>query len=162
MQLFLSYSSADRIPVIAVQKLLHARGINTFLDRDNLVSGLAWPQALEQALRAVDAVAVFIGRELGGWQKRELWFALDRQVREEKEGRAFPVIPVLLKGADLTPGFLFLNTWIDLRGGLNGVFATEALNAFEQSIKATEPVRHREDSAARVVELAAICPYRGL
>ena len=111
MQLFLSFNSADRTSVIAVQKLLQARGITTFLDRDNLVSGLAWPQALEQALRAVDGVVVFIGRELGGWQKRELWFALDRQVREEKEGRAFPVIPVLLQGADVTPGFLFLNTW---------------------------------------------------
>ena len=164
MQLFLSFNSADRTSVIAVQKLLQARGITTFLDRDNLVSGLAWPQALEQALRAVDGVAVFIGRELGGWQKREMWFALDRQVREEKEGRAFPVIPVLLQGADLTPGFLFLNTWIDLRRGLDGVFTAEALNAFEQAIKATKPVRHCEDSAARVVEhpAAAICPYRGL
>ena len=37
-----------------------------------------------------------------------MWFALDRQVREEKEGRPFPVIPVLLHGADLTPSFLFL------------------------------------------------------
>jgi hypothetical protein len=109
MQLFLSYSSAYRTSVMAVQKLLQARGITTFLDRDNLVSGLAWPQALEQALRAVDGVAVFIGGELGGWQKREMWFALDRQVREEKEGRAFPVIPVLLQGADLTPGFQVWN-----------------------------------------------------
>ena len=109
MQLFLSYNSADRIPVIAVQELLQARGINTFLDRDNLVSGLPWPQALEQALRAVNGVAVFIGCELGGWQKREMWFALDRQVRKEKEGRPFPVIPVLLHGADLTPSFLFIN-----------------------------------------------------
>src|SRR6516164_9388001 len=164
MQLFLSYSSADRIPVIAVQKLLQARGINTFLDRDNLVSGLPWPQALEQALRAVNGVAVFIGCELGGWQKREMWFALDRQVREEKEGRPFPVIPVLLHGADLTPGFLFLNTWIDLRRGLDDVFTAEAPSAFEQAIKATKPVRHYEASAVRVVEYpaATICPYRGL
>src|SRR6516164_8645416 len=164
MQLFLSYSSADRTSVIAVQKLLQGRGINTFLDRSNLVSGLPWPQALEQALRAVNGVAVFIGCELGGWQKREMWFALDRQVRQEKEGRLFPVIPVLLHGADLTPGFLFLNTWVDLRRGLDDVFTAEALSVFEQAIKATQPVRHYEDSAVRVVEYpaATICPYRGL
>ena len=149
MQLFLSFNSADRTSVITVQKLLQARGITTFLDRDNLVSGLAWPQALEQALRAVDGVAVFIGCELGGWQKREMWFALDRQVREEKEGRAFPVIPVILQGADLTPGFLFLNTWIDFRGGLDGVFTAEALDAFEQAIKATKPVKRCGDSAGK-------------
>src|SRR5580658_4215333 len=112
LQLFLSYNSADRTSVIAVQKLLEARGITTFLDRDNLGPGLLWPQALEEGLRDVRAVAVFIGRELGGWQKREMWFALDRQVREEKQNRAFPVIPVLLQGADMTPAFLFLNTWI--------------------------------------------------
>ena len=35
-----------------------------------------------------------------------MWFALDRQVRREKQGCPFPVIPVLLPGADLTPGFL--------------------------------------------------------
>ena len=66
MRLFLSYNSADRTSVITVQKLLEARGITTFLDRDNLVSGLAWPHALEQALRAVDGVAVFIGP--GAWR----------------------------------------------------------------------------------------------
>jgi hypothetical protein len=84
--LFLSYNSVDRVSVLAVQKLLAARGITTFLDRDQLVPGLPWPAALEQGLHDVRAVAVFIGRELGGWQKREMWFALDRQVREERQG----------------------------------------------------------------------------
>src|SRR5215472_6761301 len=95
-QLFLSYNSVDRPSVVAVQKLLKARGVTTFLDRDQLVPGLPWPLALEEGLRGVCAVAVFIGRELGGWQKREMWFALNRQVREEKRDRRFPVIPVLL------------------------------------------------------------------
>ena len=117
--------------------------------------GLPWPQALEEALRAVRAVAVFIGRELGGWQKREMSFALDRQVRDEKQGRAFPVIPVLLAGADLTPGFLFLNTWIDLRGGLDGAVAAEALDGFERAITSTQPAQPSERAVV-------ICPYRGL
>jgi hypothetical protein len=90
------------------------------------VAGFPWPKALEEGLSGVRGVAVFIGRELGGWQKREMWFALDRQVREEKQGRAFPVIPVLLQGADLTPAFLFTNTWIDLRGGLDAAVTGDA------------------------------------
>ena len=98
LTLFLSYTSVDRPSVVAIQNLLAARGITTFLDRDQLSPGLPWPVALEEGLRGVRAVAVFIGRELGGWQKREMWFALDRQVREEKRGHPFPVIPVLLKG----------------------------------------------------------------
>ncbi|HUD67210.1 MAG TPA: TIR domain-containing protein [Candidatus Sulfotelmatobacter sp.] len=155
--LFLSYNSVDRQSVVAVQKLLAARGITTFLDRDQLVPGLPWPTALEEGLRSVRAVAVFIGRELGGWQKREMWFALDRQVREEKQGHPFPVIPVLLAGADLTPSFLFTNTWIDLRGGVDTVAVAEPLDAFEHAINASMCAQPPPAERA-----AALCPYRGL
>jgi WD40 repeat protein len=155
--LFLSYNRADRHGVVAVQKLLAARGITTFLDRDQLVPGLPWPKALEEGLRGVRAVAVFIGRELGGWQKREMWFALDRQVREEKQGHPFPVIPVLLAGADLTPSFLFTNTWIDFRGGLDTVSVAEPLQAFEHAINVSTCAPPQLADRA-----AALCPYRGL
>jgi len=155
--LFLSYNSIDRPSVVALQKLLTARGIGTFLDRDQLVPGLPWPSALGEGLRGVSAVAVFIGRELGGWQKREMWFALDRQVIEEKQGRAFPVIPVLLAGADLTPSFLFANTWIDLRAELDSLAVAEQLDAFERAISAIVPAT---TSAAE--RAAPLCPYRGL
>jgi len=137
--------------------LLHARGIATFLDRDRLAPGLPWPAALEEGLRGVEAVVIFIGQELGGWQKREMWFALDRQVREEKQGHPFPVIPVLPAGADLTPSFLFTNTWIDLRDGLDSVAGAEPLEAFERAITATGPA-----TAAAADRAAALCPYRGL
>src|ERR1700730_16593419 len=85
MQLFLSYSSADRTSVLAFQKLLQARGITTFLDRDNLVSGLAWPQALEQALRAVDGVAVFRPRAWRMAKARDVVRA--RPAGARREGR---------------------------------------------------------------------------
>jgi len=155
--LFLSYNSVDRPSVVALQKLLKVRGITTFLDRDQLAPGLPWPAALEEALRSVRAVAVFIGRELGGWQKREMFFALDRQVREEKQGHPWPVIPVLLAGADLTASFLFLNTWIDLRGGLGSVAVAETVDAFERAITAAA-------LASRILAEPAtgLCPYRGL
>jgi WD40 repeat protein len=152
--LFLTYNRADQSTVVAVQRLLKARGVATFLDRDQ-VPGLPWPVALEEALRGASAVAVFLGRELGGWQKREMWFALDRQVREEKERQPFPVIPVLLPGADLTPGFLFSCTWIDLRDGLDAANLPESLDLFERSIDATGP-------AAPAERATSLCPYRGL
>src|SRR5689334_7143089 len=102
-KVFLSYNSADRLAVEAIRRLIEAHGISTFFDREDLRVGLPWPHALEEALQAASAVAVFIGRELGGWQKREIGFALDLQIRQEKQGKSFPVIPVLIPGADLTP-----------------------------------------------------------
>ena len=47
----LSYHSPDHGSVHTIQQLLEARGIATFLDRENLVAGLPWPHALEEALR---------------------------------------------------------------------------------------------------------------
>ena len=150
--LFLSYHTPDRDAVRTVQHLLEARGIRTFLDRDQLVPGLPWPQALESALRNVRAVAVFLSREeLGTWQKRELWYALDRQAREEQGERAFPVIPVLLPDADPTSGFLFLNTWVDLRRDLTD---PEALDALIRAVQG--------DTATQADGRVGLCPYRGL
>jgi formylglycine-generating enzyme required for sulfatase activity len=151
--LFISYHSPDREAVSTVRELLKARGIESFLDREQLVAGRPWPQALEEALKNVRAVAVFLGHNgLGLWQKREMWFALDRQVQEERAGRAFPVIPVLLPGADLTAGFLFLNTWVDLRQGTG---ESEALDTLVHAI-------HGEQVAPAVEIPSKLRPYRGL
>ena len=43
------YKNFDRPSVVALLNVLDVRGIGTFLDRDNLVAGLTWPQGLEQA-----------------------------------------------------------------------------------------------------------------
>jgi hypothetical protein len=46
-------------------------------------------------------VAVFIGRELGGWQRREMVFALDRQVREEKQSQGQALVTACLGAISL-------------------------------------------------------------
>src|SRR4051794_71501 len=94
---FLSYYNADRAAALELDEALRARGLSTFLDRRQLVSGLPWPEALEQGLGECRAVAVLIGPHgMGVWQKKEMYFSLDRQAREKNQGRDFPVIPVLL------------------------------------------------------------------
>ena len=118
VDVFLSYNRLDHDDVDAFCAQLRARGIHAFLDRDSLTPGLPWPQALESALISARAVAVFLGPNgLGGWQQREMWFALDLQEAARKAARIYPVIPVLLKGADPAPSFLMTNTAIDLRSG---------------------------------------------
>lgn len=139
--LFLSYNHVDREAVLAVQCYLQRRGVSTFLDSDNLPLGLPWLVALYNAIQHVRAVAVFIGKAgLGNWQMREISLSLDRQVREEKSSCQFPVIPVLLPEAYLEGafGFLLLNTWVDLRGGLDGAGPLDAMaHAINQSENST-------------------------
>ncbi|MEO8628156.1 MAG: toll/interleukin-1 receptor domain-containing protein, partial [Betaproteobacteria bacterium] len=147
--LFLSYSSRDRSKVRSIKTRLEARNVPTFFDENNLRAGQNWPQALEQALRDSVGVIVFVGQQIGNWQWPEIGFALDRQASE----KTFPVIPVLLEGADTSRSFLFLNTWIDMRGdGLTD----DAI--FEKLIDA---VRHPAVQSAQPAQLE-FNPYRGL
>jgi hypothetical protein len=113
---FFSYQSGDHAAVETVARRLAAAGLRVFLDRWYLTVGQPWPQALEAALGSCGAVAVFLGGAgMGKWQQREQYLALDRQTRDE----GFPVIPVLLPGADPPLGFLSLGTWVDLRDGVD-------------------------------------------
>jgi energy-coupling factor transporter ATP-binding protein EcfA2 len=146
--LFLSFNSQDRAKVRAVHGSLKQRGVDTFFDEQNLRAGQNWPQALQEALNDCAAVAVFVGREIGRWQWPEIGFALDRQASE----KTFPVIPVLLDGADTSRSFLFLNTWIDLRG--ERFSDAETLNRL---IDAAAGSGANEPGA-----LIDINPYRGL
>jgi hypothetical protein len=98
-------------------------------------------------------VAIFLGQhEMGLWQKRETWFALDRQVQEERAGRKFPVVPILLDGLEPAAGFLFLNTWVDLCHDLTD---PEALDALSRAVRG-------EPAAGSTDQRADLCPYRGL
>lgn len=134
---FLSYKHSDRETVLLVRRWLAERGISSYIDIENLPIGLPWPVALYNAIQEVRAVAVFLGKAgLGSWQMREVSLSLDRQVREETCSYRFPVIPVLLPGADPEGvfGSLLLNTWVDLRDGID---AAETLDELAHAIKST-------------------------
>jgi WD40 repeat protein len=152
--LFLSYNGVDRPAVLTVQRRLEEAGVRTFLDQKNLRPGLPWPQALEEAIGSAAAVAVFLGPNgLGRWQKPEIHLALDWQARASGEHRNVPVIPVLLPGcSDLSPCFLFLNTWIDLRDGFEDA---PSLDRLVLALRGEAP----EPGARGEIPL---CPFRGL
>ena len=116
---FLSYHSLDLAQVDSIRAALESQGLRFFFDRESLQAGLPWFPALEQKLTAASAIVIFLGPSgLGPWQRREMWLALDLQARAESRGLQFRIVPVLLPGADPTPGFLSLNTYVDLRGDL--------------------------------------------
>ena len=112
---FLSYHWRDHAQVESLAQRLRKAGLRVFLDRWYLTPGTNWLNALEKTLARCKSVAVCIGAEMGPWQQREQYSALERQVGEERRGVQFPVIPVLLPGAESPLGFLKQNTWVDFR-----------------------------------------------
>ena len=95
---------------------------------------------------------------IGEWQHREIQLGLSRQASAAKAGQAFPVIPVLLPKVandDIPVGrFLNLNTWVDLRNGLDDPESMQRLIAGAQGAAV--------DAATKEKSLAGISPYRGL
>ena len=152
--LFCSYSNRDRRDVEAVARQLTERGVDVYMDRWFLQPGQPWPQLLENVLGDIRSVAVFIGRTgLGPWQQREAYYALDRQTRDPTHS----VIPVLLPRAEPALGFLALNTWIDLREGLDDPEAIERLAAVGRGESITS-----ESSVPADRSTVQMSPYRGL
>jgi WD40 repeat protein len=151
---FLSYHWRDHTPVETLAGALREHGLRVFFDRWYLHPGRPWSQELEAVLSACKAVAVCVGPgEMGPWQQREVNLALQRQVRE----LTFPVIPILLAGADPVLGFLSQNTWVDLRGTPDD---PELISILAGAIEGKAP---DPDARERVQQtLGAICPYRGL
>jgi energy-coupling factor transporter ATP-binding protein EcfA2 len=149
---FLSYNSRDRALAKRLAERLRAEGLTPFVDFWELLGGRPWPPALEKALENSRACTVLIGPHgLGRWQIREMYAALDRQVRDPD----FPVIPLLIPGGNEVPStFLRLNTWVDMRRGVDdGV----AFNCLLASIRSEPPGPEVTASFAAVVR-----PYVGL
>ncbi len=71
-------------------------GVVLFFADWHVVPGAPWQEALEDALEASRACAVFVGAgPLGPWQNEEMRVALEERARRPEEMR---VIPVLLPG----------------------------------------------------------------
>ena len=122
--IFLSYSRKDSAAAETLRTRLKEAGLSAFLDRYALPTGQPWQPWLEQNLSSCRALIVLVGPlGFGEWQHREIQLGLDRQASAAKTVQPFPVIPVLLPGLanDAVPvgSFLGLNTWVDLRPGLD-------------------------------------------
>ena len=150
---FLSYNHQDRAAVNRIRSAL-GQSVPVFIDEANLAKGLPWGPALAKALESATGVVVFFGPGgVGGWQEREIYFAINRQVESKQAGKEFPVIPVLLPQANpgAVPGFLKQNTWIDWPedggedAGISALVSALGGGSITVSPRALE-----------------ICPYRGL
>ena len=155
---FLSYHWRDHALVEALAHRLREQNLTVFLDRWYLTPGQSWPKALEMTLANCRAVAVCLGQgEMGPWQQREQYLALERQVAAERQGQRFPVIPVLLPGAEPPLGFLSQNTWVDFRARVDDPVL---LNTLVNAIHGKPPGPDALEAVRNT--LATLCPYRGL
>ena len=147
---FLSYNSLDYEWVELAKKVLAERGVESFIDREDLPKGIPWPRALEETIGNVEAVAVFVGPHgFGRWQMREVWLALDLQ---SQRADSLPVVPVMLPSAERPSIFLLLNTWVLIR----------EKSADDPGWKQlADAVRPDAAPGARRTALE-VCPYRGL
>lgn len=114
---FVSHNSKDKPEVRNICQKLSSRGLQVWLDEEQLQPGVPWQNLLEDGVRKSNSVAVLVGEDgIGPWEDVEMQAALRLAVRDKR-----PVIPVLLPNAPAEPQlplFLGNRTWVDLRGRL--------------------------------------------
>lgn len=157
-RIFLSYNRRDIADVERLARALAGRGVTPFKDDWYLSPGEHWPSSLDRHLAHCGAVAVVIGANgLGPWQQREVYAAIDREVRERGEGReGFRVIPVLLSEGALAHaglGFLSQNVWIE-------AWDPRAPDLLAGALEGKPPAELYDE--VRPDPRTLVCPYRGL
>ncbi len=105
---FLSHNSKDKPTVRQLAQALQKRGLQVWLDEEQLVPGRPWQEALEEIIQTTRTAAVLVGKDgLGPWEIPEM-----RACLSEFVNRRLPVIPVLLPGAPTKPELpLFLRAF---------------------------------------------------
>jgi Tol biopolymer transport system component len=86
---FISYSRTDTSQKQNIVKQLRARGINLWVDIENLVPGTpAWEREIERAIRGAAGIIVLLSPESNNseWVRREISFA------EQNDKHLFPVL----------------------------------------------------------------------
>jgi TolB protein len=118
---FISYSRTDTTQKQNIIKQLRARGINLWVDIENLVPGSpAWEREIERAIRDAAGIIVLLSPDSNNseWVRREISFAQ----QNDKQ-----IFPVLIRGEedDSVPLRLSNHQWVDLRtdsdSGLDGL-----------------------------------------
>ena len=112
--IFLCHNSEDKEFIRIISNQLKENGLKVWLDEEQLSPGRPWQIELENQIKKIKGVAVFVGRNgIGPWQQNEI-----RAFLSEFVNRDCPVIPVILPDATSVPElpiFLKQMTWIDLR-----------------------------------------------
>jgi hypothetical protein len=114
LKVFLCHASGDKPKVRELYRYLRKRGIQPWLDVENLIPGQNWELEIPKAIQLSDAIIICLTNksiDKEGYVQREIRFALDKAL-EIPEGRIF-LIPVRLEECDL-PYSLKKYQWVNL------------------------------------------------
>jgi len=108
---FISYSRADMVQQRKVVAELRNRGVNSWVDTDNLIPGSpAWEREIERSIRGAAGVIVLLSPDSNNsqWVRRELSFAEEIDIH---------IFPVHIRGdeSDSIPLRLSAHQRVDLR-----------------------------------------------
>jgi GUN4-like/TIR domain len=93
---FLAHNSQDNPQVKIIAEKLKQKGIDTWLDEEQIPPGVSFQDRIQKAISEIDCALIFIGKHgLGKWQGWELQSFFSKLVNS-----GIPVIPVLLPGVD--------------------------------------------------------------
>ncbi|MEO1259876.1 MAG: TIR domain-containing protein [Bacteroidota bacterium] len=111
---FLCHNSQNKKTIKRIGNQLKEFGLLPWLDEWEIVPGRPWQEALENQIKNIKSVAVFIGPEgIGPWQHSEM-NAFLRKFHQQRT----PIIPVILPTCQNTPELpVFLEGfhWVDFR-----------------------------------------------
>ncbi|KAB8314088.1 TIR domain-containing protein [Tolypothrix campylonemoides VB511288] len=132
---FLAHNSKDKSFIKAIANELKQRGLNPWLDDEQIAPGRSFQDEIQQAIPIVKSAAIFIGLQgLGNWQAWELKALMSQCVETN-----IPVIPVLLPGvSDFPEHLLFLREfrWVQF---FNRIDENNALYLLEWGITGQRP-----------------------
>lgn len=132
---FLAHNTQDKQQVEKIAAALKQRGLNPWLDKEQIRPGQWVQDAIQKAIPEVKAAAICVGpRGLGRWQAVELRTFISQCVE-----RGIPVIPVLLPGVDELPSELVFLKELLLVAFSNGPDDPEALQRLIWGITGAAP-----------------------
>lgn len=102
LKVFLCHASADKPKVRELYRTLKRRGVQPWLDAEDLVPGQNWEVEIPKALLSSDAIIICLtpnSVDKEGYVQKEIKFALDKAM-EMPEGRIF-IIPARLEDCEL-------------------------------------------------------------
>lgn len=137
---FMAHNSEDKQQVIALSEILKGRGLNPWLDIEQIRPGDWYQDVIQKVIPKVKSAAVIIGKKgMGKWQILELRSFISQCVEKD-----MLVIPVLLPGiSELPSELLFLKelNWVRF---IDNIDETEALDNLVWGITGERPQRKQK------------------